>query len=261
MIGTVYHTPHTTDWHRKIAEDNLILLSQVGSGLHGVTVANDDRDEMGVCIEPPETVIGLQKFQQYEYRTQPMGARSGPGDLDKTVYSLRKYVKLAAKGNPTVLMILFAPESELVNVKWPGRDLRERRNMFLSKEAGDRFIGYLRRQQARMLGELSQRTNRPELVERYGYDTKFAYHALRLGFQGIELMQDGVITLPMSEDRIKFLRDVRHGIYGKDFVLTRISMINKALAYATKNSNLPDHPDYDVINQWLCETHQAWWNK
>jgi hypothetical protein len=39
-------------------EQNTILRVQVGSGLHGVTVAaNDDRDEMGVCIEPADCVI------------------------------------------------------------------------------------------------------------------------------------------------------------------------------------------------------------
>src|SRR3978361_1647458 len=87
-----FRNPHNTVWHREIAEANIALRVQVGSGLHGVTIAGtDDRDEMGVCIEPPECVIGLRKFEQYQYRTQPEGARSGSGDLDLTVYSLRKW--------------------------------------------------------------------------------------------------------------------------------------------------------------------------
>jgi hypothetical protein len=44
----------------------------------------DDRDEMGICVEPPE-YLGLSHFEQYLYRTQPEGHRSGPGDLDLTV--------------------------------------------------------------------------------------------------------------------------------------------------------------------------------
>ena len=36
-------------------------------------------------------------------RTQPEGVRSGPGDLDLIVYSLRKWMRLALTGNPTVL--------------------------------------------------------------------------------------------------------------------------------------------------------------
>ncbi|WP_234353801.1 DNA polymerase beta superfamily protein [Gordonia iterans] len=45
--------------HQRIAEPNTILRGQVGSGLHGVTTGADDRDEMGVCIEPRANVIGL----------------------------------------------------------------------------------------------------------------------------------------------------------------------------------------------------------
>ncbi len=41
--------------HRAVAEPNTILLGLVGSTVHGVTVDSaDDRDEMGICIEPPE---------------------------------------------------------------------------------------------------------------------------------------------------------------------------------------------------------------
>jgi len=109
-----------SDEHRKIAGTGTILRCLVGSGLHGISVSDqDDRDEMGVCTEPPEYVIGLQAFEQYEHHTaweRPGGRanRSGPGDLDITVYSLRKYVRLALAGNPTVLLPLFAPPEHVV---------------------------------------------------------------------------------------------------------------------------------------------------
>ena len=61
---------------RLVAEPNTILLGLVGSTVHGVTVDSaDDRDEMGICIEPPEYVAGLRVFDQWVYRTQPEGAR------------------------------------------------------------------------------------------------------------------------------------------------------------------------------------------
>jgi len=158
-------------------------------------------------------------------------------------------------------MILFAPESELVTTHWPGRDLRERRDMFLSKEAGSRFMGYLNRQRARMLGELSQRTNRPELVDKYGFDTKFAYHALRLAYQGIQLMKTGKIILPMIDYQREYLLEIRNGCIAKDEVLDILAARNNELIHATANSNLPDHPDYDKINDWLVQTHLDWWNR
>jgi predicted nucleotidyltransferase len=111
----VFVTPHSTHWHRNIAERNTILLSEVGSTMHGVTVAAaDDVDEMAVCIRPPDVALGVratsgQLFEQYEFRTKPVGARSGPGDIDRIIYGLRKFARLAGQGNPTVLMILFSP--------------------------------------------------------------------------------------------------------------------------------------------------------
>ena len=40
--------------------------------------------------------------------------RSGAGDLDVIVYSARKWARLALAGNPTVLLILFVPDAEVV---------------------------------------------------------------------------------------------------------------------------------------------------
>jgi hypothetical protein len=81
--------------------------------VHGIAIAGtDDHDEMGVFVEPPERVLGLVgPVPHYVFRTQPEGARSGPGDVDLVLYSLRKYLRLATKGNPTALLPLYAPPS------------------------------------------------------------------------------------------------------------------------------------------------------
>jgi hypothetical protein len=47
--------PHASEEARRIAEDGMILRVQVGSGVHGTSVTGqDDRDEMGLCLEPPQ---------------------------------------------------------------------------------------------------------------------------------------------------------------------------------------------------------------
>lgn len=261
---TAFSTPHSTDWHREIAEQNTVLLSEVGSTMHGVTVAADDIDEMGVCIPPPEVALGvragtLSVFGQYEFRTQPVGVRSGPGDIDRTIYSLRKFVRLAGQGNPTVLMILYSPRDKLRAIEWPGHQLRGRRDLFISKQAGHRFEGYLKRQRERITGELPQRTNRPELVAEYGFDTKFAYHALRLAMQGIELMQEGVITLPMPANAQAYLVDVRTGKYSKDEVLADLDSLTADLQRATETSSWPERADFDRLSVWVAQMHRDWW--
>jgi hypothetical protein len=83
---------HATRENRRIAEAGTILRCQVGSGVHGTSISGtDDRDEMGICLEPPDYVIGLRRFDQYEWHSaweRPGGLanRSGHGDLDVTVY-------------------------------------------------------------------------------------------------------------------------------------------------------------------------------
>ena len=78
-----------------------ILRSVVGSGVHGIAIeGTDDHDEMGVYIEPPEYLLGVERHRDdYIWRTQPEGVRSGPGDTDLVMYSLQKYLRLAIKGN------------------------------------------------------------------------------------------------------------------------------------------------------------------
>ncbi|ORA60575.1 DNA polymerase beta superfamily protein [Mycobacteroides franklinii] len=250
---------HSSDAHRLIAEGNTVLRGQVGSGLHGVTAGDDDRDEMGVCIEPPECVIGLRRFEQYIFRTQPEGVRSGPGDLDLVVYSLRKWARLAAAGNPTVLLLLFIPDQELTVSTDVGHDVQRHPERFLSRVAGRKFLGYLNSQRRRLTGDLSRRTNRPELIERYGFDTKFAYHALRLGIQGIELMERGRITLPMPQPYRSQLVDVRQGKYTLPDVLGWLDEVTARLESLTATADLPEQPDRMIIDNWLVEIYQRHW--
>ena len=44
--------PHASEEARRIAEQGMILRTQVGSGVHGTAISGqDDRDEMGICLE------------------------------------------------------------------------------------------------------------------------------------------------------------------------------------------------------------------
>jgi hypothetical protein len=183
--------PHASEEARRIAEDGMILRVQVGSGVHGTSVTGqDDRDEMGLCLEPPQFVTGLARvpngtrgqaplvlFEQYERHTawdRPGGLanRSGAGDLDVIIYSARKWARLALAGNPTVLLVLFVPDEEVVFRTEAGTELVRNAHRFVSRLAAGRFLGYLKAQKAAMTGHAGAHTNRPELVAVHGYDTK-----------------------------------------------------------------------------------------
>src|SRR5688572_10534919 len=93
---------------REVAFNNEILRGVVGSTCHGTAIeGQDDRDEMAVFIEPPQHVCGLTPVDHYIYRDKPGGVRSEAGDLDLTMYSLRKFCRLAEQGNPSVVILLW----------------------------------------------------------------------------------------------------------------------------------------------------------
>jgi len=142
------------DRARGIAEHGLILRGLVGSTVHGLSnPGTDDRDEMGVCIEPPEYVIGLRGFEHYISRSKPEGVPSGPGDLDLTIYGLRKFCCLALKGSPTVLLLFFIEGEHLLQRTQAGAELQALAPSFLSKRIGRAFLGYLGAQRRSLLGE------------------------------------------------------------------------------------------------------------
>jgi hypothetical protein len=249
--------PHSSEDFEDIARRFTILRCQVGSGVHGTAVeGQDDRDEMGMCVEPPEYVVGLRPFEQYIFRTQPEGARSGAGDLDLVVYSLRKWMRLALAGNPTVLLPLFVGEGDVVVSTELGDDLRGRSDMIVSRQAGHRFLGYLRKQRSSLLGEVAgRRTNRPELREVYGFDTKFAMHMVRLGVQGVELLETGRISLPVSEPWLSWLRELRQGHRSKDEALDAASELERRIEGLLETSPLPPWPRTDEAERWLVEAY------
>lgn len=261
---------HATPWHREVAERGTILLTEVGSGLHGTSVAEqDDRDEMGVCIEPPDAVIGFKNFEQYEWKTawkRPGGRanRSGPGDVDLVIYSLRKWMRLAMNGNPTVLLMLFAPGDKLVKMSAEGVELRKEMPQYiLSQLAGQRFIGYLHKQRENLLSHNGKGRDctRPELIEKYGFDTKFAGHMVRLGIQGNELLKTGKVTLPMTTADSYLIKAIRTGQYTMAECLRMAKILEDDLVslMASGKSPLRPEPDYEKIDKWLARTYTWRW--
>lgn len=247
-----------------VALPNEILRSVVGSGVHGIAIAGtDDHDELGVYVEPPEHLLGVgSPREDYVWRTQPEGARSGPGDTDLIAYSLRKYLRLAVKGNPTVLLPLYAPVESLILVTPLGEELRDLRGAFLSRQSVERFLGYMASQHERMLGRSRRNVpNRPELIERYGWDVKYGSHALRLAHQGREIARTGTLTLPMPDAARARVLAVKRGEVPRAEVsaeITRLEAEVRALLDEGRTP-LPERADLDRITTWAIDARRRWW--
>jgi predicted nucleotidyltransferase len=261
MIPTVDHTEHGD---RDLALGGEILRTVVGSGVHGIAIeGTDDRDEMGVYIEPPECVVGIRRpVDHYVFRTQPEGVRSGPGDTDLVMYSLRRYLRLATNGNPTALLPLFASRDDVLTLTPLGEELRALGPAFLSRQAVHRFLGYMASQRERLLGSRRGAPSRPELVARHGYDTKYASHALRLAHQGLEIVRDGHLTLPMPEPARERVRQIKRGeVPSLHEVVAEIDALREQIEQRLDagHTPLPQHPDFARLSDWSVSAHRRRW--
>jgi len=238
--------------------DGLIHLFVGGSELHGAKVKNtDDLDIYGVYLEPPELVLGLDKRDFYVWSTAGNERRNGPDDIDVCLYSLRKWAGLAAKGNPTALHFLFShnysPRTE------PWKQIVEKRDVFLSRQASQQFRGFAEAQVRRLQGiGTGKKGQRHELIGVHGYDIKAAMHVIRLLNEGIELMRSSTITLPRPEKEL--LITIRTGKYGSlERVLSLANGLFRELEEAETNSRLPEKVDRARISELVSETYLRFW--
>ena len=245
--------------------ETTILLVEVGSTAHGTGLpGGEDHDEMGVVIEPPEAVLGLDPrgFTTVMQRTQPAGTRSGPGDTDRTLHSLRRFLRLAPGGNPSILMSLWAP---VLYATDEGHQLRALADAFIGRHVVPRYRGYMESQAMRLLGTRGGGHGRrgggqrEELIAEHGYDTKYAMHCVRLGFQCIELLTTRQLQLPIQGEPAEWLRAVRRGDVPFGEWQARWRALDSALEKLGADETYPAGPDRSRIERWGVQAHLMRW--
>lgn len=244
--------------------NKIILEVVVGSTVHGIAVQDglEDLDLMAVILEDKTEFVGFHDTDTWTARTKPEGVRSEAGDVDWVGYGLRKYLHLALKGNPSVLLSLFAPTEYMRTITPEGESLRAMVPHIVSQRCYPRFRGYMRQQHERLLGLRGQRNGtRPELVDAYGYDTKYAAHIVRLGLQGAELLRSGHISLPMPEDARELCIKVRTGGFSLAEVSMHIIDAERRLDDAFVASPLAESPDVAQVEAWMIDTYLAHWQR
>ena len=103
------------------------------------------------------------------------------------------------------------------------------------------------------------RVTRTDLIERLGYDTKYASHVIRLGLQGIELLETGKLTIPLQTTPVKILLDIRAGKWTFDEVMRTIGNLETRLKDLVKDSPVQSLPNLDVVEEWMRETYWGTW--
>jgi hypothetical protein len=81
-------------------------------------------------------------------------------------------------------------------------------------------------------------------------------HMLRLGFQGVELLTTGRLSLAMREPARSFLLDVRRGKVNEQECLTRAGELEQELTDLATTSPLPDEPDEAHVEDWVLDAYR-----
>jgi hypothetical protein len=92
---------------------------------------------------------------------------------------------------------------------------------------------------------------------------KYASHALRLAYQGLEIVRQGRLTLPMPEaERERVLRVKRGEVPALTDVVAEIGGIEADIeqALTAGTTPLPPEPDLDAVSAWSTTAHRRQWN-
>jgi uncharacterized protein len=235
--------------------DDLVMTFIGGSQLHGAKLeALDDTDWYGVFIEPPERALGLDGYPHFVVTTGGQRGGNRPRDVDVCLYSLKKTAGLLAKGNPSVLHFLFA-RTEYQTAAW--KEFASDPTPFLARTHVKAFLGFANDQLRRLVNQRAKDVNRPELVERHGYDTKYAMHLIRLYGEARELMETGRITLPRPD--AKELVAIRHGKYSLAELRELAARKEAEALAAAKQSALPDKVNAVEVSRRVARAYAMHW--
>jgi predicted nucleotidyltransferase len=239
--------------------NNLLMAYIGGSQAHGAKVAGtDDTDWYGVFVEPPGKALGIDRFEHFVYTTGGKVGGNGPNDIDICLYSLRKWAGLAAKGNPSSLHFLFAPLQ--FHTYWWLAHIKMRSDLFLSRNHVRPFLGFADDQMKRLFGEKGQKNvHRKESEEKFGYDTKYAMHVIRLYGEAKELMETGNITLPRPN--AAELIAIREGKYKLSDIRTMGRDLEADALAASDRSPLPAGVDREKISSVIAEVYRRFWDQ
>ena len=99
------------------------------------------------------------------------------------------------------------------------------------------------------------------MIAEHGYDTKYAMHCARLGFQCIELLETGKMNLPIEGDPGEWLRDVRYGKVPFDEWWDMVLSLDSSLDMFAQRTDIRPGPDTERIEEFSMLVHQDWWSR
>lgn len=99
-------------------------------------------------------------------------------------------------------------------------------------------------------------------MARYGYDVKYASHALRLAYQGREVAREARLTLLMpAVERERVLAVKRGDVSRLEDVLDEVAGVQAEVEdlLSGNRTPLPESLDLDAVSDWAVSAHRRHW--
>jgi uncharacterized protein len=164
-------------------------------------------------------------------------------NYDVAIYSLIKAFKLAAENNPNILDMLWVPDNCILHSDGIGAYIRRNRKHFLHKGSYHKFRGYSYAQMKKL-----KESPRVELVAKYGFDTKNAYHLIRLLYQCQQILEEGDMDITRNSEMLK---SIRRGDMTLDEVIALFNKKEAELDVLYVKSTLQYSPDMKFLTEVL----------
>jgi len=238
----------------------------MGSNAYGVadTSIRDkpaDFDVYGFCVPPKDMIFkhltgwipgfgpaptGFDQWQRHHMMDEDALGRQGK-EWDLTIFGIVKYFELLRGNNPNMIDSLFTAENMVVHCTNVGRMVRDNRRLFLSKLCWKKFRGYAHAQ-LRKMNDKNPIGKRKEIIEKFGYDVKFAYHIIRLFDEVEQILLENDLDLMRAREVMKA---IRRGDWTADEVRTWAMEKEVVLEKAYTNCKLPERPPVEPLRQLL----------
>lgn len=214
-------------------------------------------------------------------------------NYDFSVYNIVKYFQLCMDNNPNMIDSLFTDHTSVIHCTAIGNIVRDNRRLFLHKGAKYKFSGYAYSQLEKIeykehhdilrcvecdlevgkvkTGEPCDETYpckncghdmlakrivsaREKYLTKTGYDTKFAYHLVRLMDEGEQILSEGDLDLRRNAEKLK---SIRRGEWTLEQIKEYFVAKQKVFEELYISSKLQHRPDEDKIKAVLlnCLEH------
>lgn len=239
--------------------ENIHYEVLTGSVSYAVSNDTSDMDIVGFAIPPKHDlfphmrgeILGFgtqhQRFNQWQEH-HVMDKDSGK-EYDFCIYSIVKFFNLVMENNPNMVDTLFTPQRCVLVCSPVAQIIRDNRKMFLHKGSYHKYRGYAY-QQLSKIGSKANASNpkRQASIEKYGYDSKFAYHVIRLALEGEQILTEHDLDIQKNSE---ILKSIRRGEWSLEKVKSWFDEKEKHLENLYNTSTLRHSPDEEKIKDLL----------